>query len=141
MRIRSAFTLFQLLVVLAFLAVAFAALLPLIAKARAQALRNQKLNNLKQLGLACHNYHDVTGSFPPGNDKNNFSAAARLLPYIEETPVFQQINFDKPMTDKTNQDVAARKIKVFLSPQDPLESVKKDLGATNYLFNAGSKPS
>jgi hypothetical protein len=141
MRTRSAFTLFQLLAILALLAVLFAALLPLVAKARAEALRAQKLNNLKQLGLACHNYHDTYNAFPPGNDALNFSASARLLPFIEEVVVFQQLDFKKPITDKVNQDVAARKIKVFLSPQDPIESVKKDLGATNYLFNAGSKPS
>jgi type II secretory pathway pseudopilin PulG len=140
MRARAAFTLFQLMVVLTLLGLLFAMLLPLIAKARAEALRARKLNNLKQLAIAVHNYHDVNGAFPPGNDKNDFSAAARLLPYVEEENVYKQLQFEKPITDKVNQDVAARSIKVFLSPQDPLESVKKDLGATNYLFNAGSKP-
>jgi Tfp pilus assembly protein PilE len=139
-RTRRAFTLFQLLLILAFLAILFALLLPAIAKARIAAARAQSQNNLHQIGLACHIYHDANGTFPPGNDANNFSAAAYLLPYIEQEAVFKQIDFKKPMDDKAN--AAARKavLKTFLNPLDKVRSVSDDYGATNYLFSAGSKP-
>jgi type II secretory pathway pseudopilin PulG len=138
-RIR-AFTLFQLLLILAILAILFALFLPAIAKSRIVAARSRSANNLKQLGLAMHAYHDVNQSFPPGNDANNFSAVAYALPYIEQQNVFQMIDFKKPMDDKAN--AAARKlvIQTFLDPRDAVKSVSADYGPTNYLFCAGSKP-
>ncbi len=140
MRTRSAFTLFQLLVVLAIIAILIGLLLPAVVKVRQSADRMKSQNNLKQLGLASHNYHDSYGSFPPGNDSSNFSAAAHLLPFIEQANLYNQIDFKKPMTDETNAAARKAKVVVFLSPGDPLMSVKDDYGATNYLFNAGSKP-
>src|SRR5262249_47265100 len=140
-RTRPAFTLFQLLVVLALLALLFALLLPVIAKVRAQALRAQKLNNLKQIALACHNYHDTFNQMPSGNNANGFSASAHLLPFVEQDNLYKLIDFKKPATDKANAQARAATIKVFLSPQDPITSVDKEAGATNYLFNAGTKPS
>jgi type II secretory pathway pseudopilin PulG len=140
-RTRPAFTLFQLLVVLALLALLFALLLPVIAKARAQALRAQKLNNLRQIAIACHNYADTMGHLPPGNDANGFSASAHLLPYIEQDNLYKLIDFKKPATDKANAQPRAAIIKTFLSPQDPITSVDKQAGATNYLYSAGTKPS
>jgi type II secretory pathway pseudopilin PulG len=140
-RSRPGFTLFQLLVLLVILALLLALLLPAIAKARAAALRQQKLNNLKQIGLACHNFHDAYKHFPPGNDANNFSAAAKLLPFVEQDNLFNQIKLDKPITDDANAAIRKMPVPVFLSPNDPVMSVDEKYGATNYLFNAGSKPS
>ena len=105
------------------------------------AKRTQSINNLKQIGLASLSYNDANTTFPSGNDKNNFSAAAYLLPYIEQNNVYQLIDFKKPMDDKANAPARAPIIKVFLSPRDGIMMVSKDFGATNYLFNAGSKPS
>jgi type II secretory pathway pseudopilin PulG len=140
-RTRPAFTLFQLLVVLALLALLFALLLPVIAKLRAQALRTQKLNNLKQIALACHNYADTMTHLPSGNDANGFSASAYLLPYVEQDNLYKLIDFKKPSTHKTNAQARGVTIKVFLSPQDPVMSVEPNVGATNYLYSAGTKPS
>jgi prepilin-type processing-associated H-X9-DG protein len=67
--------------------------------------------------------------------------AARLLPYIEQEALYKQINFDKPTTDKDHAEARKTVVKVFLSPDDPLEAVSEDSAATNCLFNAGSKPS
>jgi type II secretory pathway pseudopilin PulG len=135
-RRRSAFTLFQLLTVLAILAFGFALFMPGVAKMRMAAARAQSTNNLKQIVLACQNYASVNqDAFPPGVDDNHFSASAKLLPYIERTQIFQMIKFDKPITDEAN--AAARKtvIPTFLDPRDPIKSVRDDSGATNYLFN------
>jgi type II secretory pathway pseudopilin PulG len=139
LRPRPAFTLFQLLVVLALLLILLGLLLPAVAKVRQAAARSQSQNNMKQLGLACHNYHDVNGHFCPGNDANNFSASAYLLPYIEQNNLYKLIDFKKPVTDKDNAAARAAIIKTFLSPNDPQPNVTADTGATNYLFCAGSK--
>src|SRR6185437_12921048 len=101
-QLRSAFTLFQLLIVLAILLILLALLLPAIAKVRAAAARSQSLNNLKQLGLALHNYNDTYQLLPPGIDDKNFSAASKLLPFIEQQNIFNLINFKKSIDDEAN---------------------------------------
>jgi prepilin-type N-terminal cleavage/methylation domain-containing protein/prepilin-type processing-associated H-X9-DG protein len=141
MKKRAGFSLFELLTVLALLGLLFALLLPAVQKVRQAANRVQSANNLKQHALACHNYHDTYGSFPPGVDSNGYSALAHLLPFIEQNNLFQQIDFNKPMTDTANAAVAEAVLKVCLNPQDPLPNVRKDRGATNYLFSAGTKRS
>jgi hypothetical protein len=138
---RTAFTLFQLLLILALLALLFALLLPLISKARQEAMRARKLNNLKQLALACHNFNDTYGSLPAGNDDKKYSAAVKLLPFIEQDNLFKAIDFNKAMDDPANVDIRRTRVKVFESPLDPLTQPNKDYGATNYLFSAGSKAS
>jgi prepilin-type processing-associated H-X9-DG protein len=139
-RRRAGFTLIQLLVILAIFAILLGLLLPAIQKVREAANRMKSQNNLKQMALACHNYHDVNGKFPSGNDANNFSAAAYLLPYLEQDNVFKMIDFGKPMTDEANAAVRKLVIRTFLADTDSVTTVKEDFGATNYLFNAGSNP-
>jgi hypothetical protein len=139
-RTRRAFTLFQLLVIIAALGLLFALLLPAILRLRAAAARAQSLNNLKQIALACHNYHATFLTLPPGNDANNFSASAYLLPFIEQDNVFKLLDFKRPSTDPANAQVRAILIKTFLNPRDPQMAVVEGSGATNYLFCAGSKP-
>ena len=135
MRRRSAFTLFQLLTVLAILAFGFALFMPGVAKMRLMAARAQSTNNLKQIVIAMHSHNDAYGFLPAGVDDNYFSAASKLLPYIEQANVYKSIKFDKPITDEAN--AAARKtvIPTFLDPLDPIKSVRENSGATNYLFN------
>jgi type II secretory pathway pseudopilin PulG len=139
-RTRRAFTLFQLLLILAFLALLFALLLPAVQKVREAAARTQSTNNLHQLALAAHSYADANNHFPSGNDDNNFSASAHLLPYLEQGNLYNMIDFKKPMDDKANAEVRKAVIKLFHSPRDGITSVSNDFGATNYLFCAGSKP-
>jgi len=138
---RPAFTLFQLLALIALFAFLLGLLLPAAAKVRAAAARIQSQNNLKQIGLACHNYHDTANCLPEGCDGNSFSAAARLLPYIEQDNLFRQLDFTKPITNEKNKQIAGIKLQVFLNPRDPVASVVKGFAPTNYLFNAGSKNS
>lgn len=142
-RTRNAFTLFQLLVVLAIFAILLGLFLPAVQKARQAAERMKSQNNLKQIALACHNYHDANGSFATGVDDNHFGAAAKLLPYLEQANLFNQIDFKKSIDDPVNAaPVRKTVVKVFLNEQDPAPPLVPgaEWGPTNYLFNAGSKP-
>jgi type II secretory pathway pseudopilin PulG len=136
---RPGFTLFQLLLVLALLAILFALFLPAVLRVRAAAARLTSSNNLHQIAIGVHNYFNANNKLPPGCDANNFSAAAYLLPYIEQDNLFKQIDFTKACDDKANAAVRGTVIKTFLSPLDPQMGVEAGVGATNYLFCAGSQ--
>src|SRR5438128_2255075 len=99
---RSGFTLFELLVVIAIIAILIALLLPAVQKVRQAANRTQSANNLKQIAIAVHNYHDVNRKLPSGVDANGCSALAYLLPYVEQNNLFQSIDFTKLMDAKEN---------------------------------------
>ncbi|MGB4708482.1 MAG: DUF1559 domain-containing protein [Fuerstiella sp.] len=104
---RKGFTLIELLVVIAIIAILIALLLPAVQQAREAARRTQCKNNLKQIGLALHNYHDVYGTFPPGRTRKasafvngsawysgNISWLPRLLPQIEQTAIYNKIDWN-----------------------------------------------
>lgn len=131
---RRGFTLIELLVVIAIIAILIALLLPAVQQAREAARRTQCKNNLKQLGLAVHNYHDTFNSFPFGyylvppftNYKNAFTL---MLPYIEQSTVYNQIDQSVPMMNgpsgynataqATNVAMAATIIPAFMCPSSP----------------------
>jgi prepilin-type processing-associated H-X9-DG protein len=136
---RSGFTLFQLLVVLAILALLLGLLLPAVMKVRHSASRMQSMNNLKQIALACLNYEASFRRYPPGNDGNDFSAATYILPFIEQDALFRQVDMKKAMTDEANAEARKMQIKTYLSPLDS-QPIAGEYGPTNYLFSAGSKP-
>jgi type II secretory pathway pseudopilin PulG len=137
---RRAFTIFQLLVLLALFAFFLALIFPIILRLRVAAGRAQSSNNLKQMALALHNYYATNNLLPPGNDANHYSVSARTLPYIEQDNLYKLIDFKKPSDDPANANVRATLIKTFLDPQDPQFMVVPGSGPTNYLYNAGSKP-
>src|SRR4051794_24970553 len=116
---RRAFTLFQLLVVIAVLAILIGLLLPAVQKVRQAAARTQSVNNLKQIGLAVHARQDAYRKLPPGRDANGFSTAAHLLEYIEQDNLYKQIHFEKPVGDAANDGARKAVVKLFLSPLDP----------------------
>jgi hypothetical protein len=120
---------------IAIFAILLGLLLPALVTVRAAAARTQRFNNLKQIGLGLHNYNDTYQVLPSGVDDNNFSAAAYLLPYIEQANAYNLIDFKKDIDDKANARARQLRFKVFLSPQDLILTVKDDWGATNYLLN------
>jgi prepilin-type N-terminal cleavage/methylation domain-containing protein/prepilin-type processing-associated H-X9-DG protein len=133
-RSRRGFTLIELLVVIAIIAVLIALLLPAVQAAREAARRSQCTNNLKQIGLAMHNYHSTVGSFPIGNAKavgvlgqapynwGTFGHLAMLLPYMEQTAIANACNFNWTVWvvggPDVNQTVRDTRINSFLCPSD-----------------------
>lgn len=128
MKPRSALTLIELLVVLAILAVLAALLLPAVQKARESANRIRCVNHLKQIGLACHAYHNVVGFFPPGYHacrnpdplatSPGWGWASSILPYLEQQNLFHQIDVRLSIENPVNE---ARRtpVRTYLCPSDP----------------------
>jgi prepilin-type N-terminal cleavage/methylation domain-containing protein/prepilin-type processing-associated H-X9-DG protein len=141
------FTLIELLVVIAIIAVLIALLLPAVQAAREAARRSQCVNNLKQIGIAMHNYESTTGSLPWGDlsgDWNDWSAQALLSPYLEQGALYNAINFADNGTAASpngvvNQTARITQLSVLLCPSDLNRLTSAD-GHTNYHANSGSAP-
>src|SRR5882757_6862394 len=94
-RISRGFTLIELLVVIAIIAVLIALLLPAVQAAREAARRAQCVNNLKQIGLAMHNYESTMGSLPPGCKQSSYGTWVMfILPFLEGNPLYNAWNFN-----------------------------------------------
>lgn len=136
LRTRTGFTLVELLVVIAIIGALVGLLLPAVQSAREAARRTQSISNLKQIGLALHNYHDSRRSLPPGfrstttgswsgtsNDAvpesgPGWSFFAFILPYLEESTLHSTIRFDLPITDPLNKAARETIVPVFIDPGD-----------------------
>ncbi len=133
------FTLIELLVVIAIIAILIGMILPAVQKVREAAARMKCQNNLKQMALALHSYHDANSKLPPGRDDNNFSAHVYILPYIEQGNVCNTMNMMVPYTDPSNAAAAATRVKIFECPSDPgTGSVPAGWAPTNYRVNQGA---
>ncbi len=135
------FTLIELLVVIAIIAILIALLLPAVQQAREAARRTQCKNNLKQLGIAIHNYHDVYGCIPIADVNgtvNPVSAHARLLPYLEQSNLYNLVDFNVPYDHVNNTVPRNTELPAFRCPSDPTSLPASVGGRNNYYWNAGS---
>lgn len=164
MHSRQGFTLVELLVVIAIVGLLVATLLPAVQAAREAARRSQCQNHLKQLGVALQNHHDIRDSFPINQTAGGpfqggkcaggyYSWQTQLLPYLEQSALYDAIDFSVPMadgcdsgapigSDHPNAPVAATTIPVLLCPTDTLSENGTLMGAANpagdnYAANAG----
>ena len=161
---RRGFTLIELLVVIAIIAVLIALLLPAVQSAREAARRTQCVNNLKQIGLALHNYHNINDSFPMGSgqcltgfpatytSKQGMSSLVALLPQVEQTPLYNAFNFYWGIDENTDpmksiQSTALNtQVRAYLCPTDPASgssysnsnSYFASVGTTTNFINTGS---
>lgn len=157
---RTGFTLIELLVVIAIIAVLIALLLPAVQQAREAARRTQCKNNLKQLGLALHNYESSHRVYPasamnPGGFNYVWSAHAMLAPYLEQSNVYNSADTGQPIyisggtgsygfkIPDVNKLAAGTKVPLFLCPSDFSEAVSSDyevqnLGPVNYAVCLGT---
>jgi prepilin-type N-terminal cleavage/methylation domain-containing protein/prepilin-type processing-associated H-X9-DG protein len=160
---RQGFTLIELLVVIAIIAILIGLLLPAVQKVREAANRMKCSNNLKQLGLAAHNYHGVYNRFPPRKDTKvftttgvpatksaNASVLVVILPYVEQANKFNQWNLDYdansgapidtsiPANGDPNAAARVQDVPFFLCPSDPATAINSGQGRTNYAGSTGA---
>jgi len=147
---RSAFTLIELLVVIAIIAVLIALLLPAVQQAREAARRSQCRNNLKQYGLALHNYHDTFGQFPIGGTAGGnwgtgplVSWQVRIFPYIDQSPLYTQLNFSNASTPdqvlSNGSPARMHTVPYGNCPSDTSERIIGGWAQTSYCGSQGSQ--
>jgi prepilin-type N-terminal cleavage/methylation domain-containing protein len=145
-RNRTAFTLIELLVVIAIIAILIGLLLPAVQKVRAAAARMQSANNLKQITLAVHNYHDANGVVPPLAERvksggNYASAHYFLLPYVEQDNLYKLGQTNNGVWELSPNNAGSQTLKTFISPRDPSNPLpiwRETNGGTWAMSNYGA---
>jgi prepilin-type N-terminal cleavage/methylation domain-containing protein len=134
---RGGFTLIELLVVIAIIAILIALLLPAVQQAREAARRTQCRNNLKQIGIALHNYNETMASLPPGFQlPTQIQWTARILPFMDRENVKNVVNFDSSWNFTTQ--IGHLKLPVYRCPSDAKEKINTSFEPTNYVACIGS---
>jgi hypothetical protein len=126
-------------------AVLVALLLPAVQQAREAARRTQSKNNMKQIMLALHNYHDTHNEFPEGTHPNEklkpeerLSWQSRILPFLEQAALYNQIDFEEGWEDEANEQFLETRIPTYLNPSNPSINVEdSDCAPTHYVGLAG----
>ena len=143
---RAGFTLVELLVVIAIIGVLIALLLPAVQAAREAARRTSCSSNLKQIGIALHNYHDTNNRLPAGSLPTFVSGFTAILPFIEQGNTYDQYNFNISYSDPFNQAVLDQEIPIYLCPSMgigrtvPERNCNETGAPSSYLLNEGSSP-
>ena len=142
------FTLFELLVVIAIIGILIALLLPAVQSAREADRRSQCTNNLKQIGLGLHIFQNTHGAFPSsfgGKQGTDWSAQARILPYLEQVSLHDAIDFEQPYSTATldGGPLAAFRVPTYLCPSEVNDTVRLKNGnpvhyPLNYAMNLGT---
>ena len=136
----------ELLVVIAIIALLAGLLLPAVQAAHEAARRTQCRNNLKQIGVALHNYHDIHRMFPPGRERSLvdgqgrcFSAYAHILPQLEQANAFQMVDFNFNPEATQNVPIMNFPMSILLCPSDsyPID-IQNNRAVHNYLLNTGT---
>ncbi len=163
MRHRAGFTLIELLVVIAIIAILVSLLVPAVQKVRAAAARTECTNNLKQIGVALHNYHDANKKFPFGKGPSyagapiyaRWSSHSQILPYLEQGNLYASLDFNYPpntpgmagpvvnfmpaFTNGGGQNAqCSMQVAGFLCPADPAPIGSNWLGQNNYVACTGA---
>ena len=153
---RLGFTLIELLVVIAIISLLISLLLPAVQKSRAAARRTQCRNNLHQIGIALHNYHDANSVFPPGTVEAGPRGTAEsdpawgwcvaILPYLDQAPLYQQLNYKARTLGQVlaaDPQLLRVTLPVFVCPEDsaPEQNPQRQFGTTrvahaNYVASA-----
>src|SRR5262245_30172103 len=138
---RKGFTLIELLVVIAIIGVLIGLLLPAVQQAREAARRTQCRNNLKQVGLALHNYESTTTRFPPvsvlpfGRTSEPWSAQARLLPYIDQSNLHNLVDWSVSSEFTANPAVCRTRVPIYLCPSEIKDEARPTANLTHYPLN------
>lgn len=138
--VQRGFTLIELLVVIAIIAILIALLLPAVQQAREAARRSTCKNNMKQLGLAFHNYHETHSIFPPASvGPGAIGVFAFILPYMEQANLYNKWNFSLPQNNAANQDANSAPVMAYFCPSRPRSSLNSSSQAYgDYAVSSGT---
>ena len=148
---RRGFTLIELLVVIAIIAILIALLLPAVQQAREAARRTQCKNNLKQMGLALHNYESTFSRLPPSmainpavTTNSSWSIHGRIMPYLDQASFYNKIDLQQGWSSAVNAPVVSgNRVPAYVCPSDPKSDLARsasgvNLYCTNYGFSLGT---